>query len=313
MEQPLIKAENLKKYFKTPKGMLHAVEGVSFAIEKGTTLGVVGESGCGKSTLARLLAGLDKPTDGSILYNGKPVGGLGFGGKNRRNVQMIFQDPLSSLDPRMCAGDIIGEPLKIHFPNLSRRERENKVVELMESVGLGERYYEAYPNELDGGCRQRIGIARALATEPGFVVCDEPVSALDVSVRAQILNLMQQLKKQRGLTYMFITHDMAVVRHMSDKIMVMYLGCIMELADGDELFEHTLHPYTKGLIAAIPVPDVHAPKQQLMLRGELLSPIDPPQGCRFAPRCPFGDDICRTATPIPKEIRANHFVACHKC
>ena len=256
----LLKVENLKKYFKTPMGMLHAVDGVSFTVEAGKTLGVVGESGCGKSTLGRAVIGLNEPTDGTVIFDGEDTTHVSDKRRKElcRSMQIIFQDPFSSLNPRMCVADLIGEPLKLYKLCPTKTDRDKRIGELMDTVGLARRLAYSYPHELDGGRRQRIGVARALALEPKFIVCDEPVSALDVSIQAQILNLLKDLQEQHGLTYMFITHDMSVVKHISDDILVMYVGCVVEKAGGDELFEHQLHPYTKGLMSAIPIPNIHA-------------------------------------------------------
>ena len=309
----LLAVKELKKYFKTPRGTLHAVDGVSFTIDEGRTLGVVGESGCGKSTLGRVLVKLLPATSGEVLWRGKPILYGKPSPQLRREMQMIFQDPFSSLNPRMTVGETIAEPMEIHHMFPSRRETEAEVAKLMDTVGLASRFVNSYPHELDGGRRQRIGIARALSLNPSFIVCDEPVSALDVSIQAQILNLMQDLQEERGLTYLFITHDLSVVRHISTAIMVMYLGMMVEKAPCEELFAHTLHPYTRALLAAIPRPVVpDGPVHHELLRGELSSPIDPKPGCRFAARCPYAKDICFHQTPVLREVRAEHFVACHK-
>lgn len=310
----LLEVSHLKKYFKTPNGFLHAVDDVSFSIEQGKTLGVVGESGCGKSTLGRVILGLTDATSGSILFEGDETVGIS---KKRRfqlrkDMQMVFQDPFSSLDPRMCVSELIEEPLIIYKTCANAEDRYNRVSELMQTVGLAERLRYSYPHELDGGRRQRIGIARALALNPKFIVCDEPVSALDVSIQAQILNLMQDLQEQHGLTYIFITHDLSVVRHISDKIMVMYLGCTVELCDAKSLFHQPLHPYTKGLLSAIPRPVIHtAEHDEEILTGELVSPINPKPGCRFAPRCRFATEACFREQPSLREFQPGHFVACH--
>ena len=315
MAETLIQVKNLKKYFNTPYGLLHAVDNVSFSIEKGTTLGVVGESGCGKSTLGRLMIGLLEKTDGEVWFDGKDITNLSKRERNesRKKLQIIFQDPYSSLDPRKSIRNIIAEPLKIHKVCKTRDELDEKVSELMETVGLDFRFAGSYPHEMDGGRRQRVGIARALSLNPEFIVCDEPVSALDVSIQAQILNLLEDLQEKNGLTYMFITHNLTVVRHIAREIMVMYLGCVAEKCTTEELFENPLHPYTKGLLAAIPEPDIHAPKSRGLLTGELASPIDPKPGCRFAVRCPYANDTCRSVTPELKEELPGHWVACHRC
>ena len=312
MSQPLIEVKNLKKYFKTPRGMLHAVDDVSFSIEKGKTLGIVGESGCGKSTTGRALLRLVEPTSGSVMFEGKDV--LQFSEKEmrkaRRDMQIIFQDPFSSLDPRMTVNQIISEPLKIHKLYPDPKKREERVLELMETVGLAERLINTYPHELDGGRRQRIGIARALAVNPKFIVCDEPVSALDVSIQAQILNLLQDLQEKLGLTYMFITHDLSVVNHFSDDIAVMYLGKMVEKAPAEELFTNPLHPYTKALLSAIPVPNLKKRNDRIILKGEVTSPINLPDECRFAGRCQYACDECRAKAPELVEVSPNHFLAC---
>ena len=309
----LIRVENLKKYFRTPAGMLHAVDDVSFSLEEGTTLGVVGESGCGKSTLGRTILGLQDATGGRVLYQGKPVAEASKKERRelRRNMQLIFQDPFSSLNPRYCVSELIADPMKIYHMYPSRKEMQEKVYEMMDTVGLARRLAFAYPHELDGGRRQRIGIARALALDPKFIVCDEPVSALDVSIQAQVLNLLQDLQEERGLTYMFITHDLSVVKHISDHIMVMYLGSAVEKCGSKELFRRPLHPYTQGLLSAIPNIDIDAPKKRIFMKGELSSPIDPPPGCRFAARCPYAEEICRSSTPELKDVGEGHWVACH--
>lgn len=310
----LIRTENLQKFFKTPDGMLHAVDGVSIAIEKGRTLGTVGESGCGKSTLGRTILGLLEPTGGKVFFDGEDI--TRVSGKKRRelrrDMQIIFQDPFSSLNPRMCVFDLIAAPLKYHGLCKSKEELNARVKELCDTVGLAERLAYSYPHELDGGRRQRIGIARALALEPKFVVCDEPVSALDVSIQAQILNLLIDLQRLKGLTYMFITHDLSVVRYISDDILVMYVGSMVEKASSDDLFEQQLHPYTKGLLSAIPVPDIYAKRERILLGGEISSPINPEACCRFEPRCPYATDICRKRVPEFEEVLPNHFCACHR-
>ncbi len=313
-ETPLLETIHLKKYFDTPAGPLHAVDDVNIKLYKGKTLGVVGESGCGKSTLGRTVLKLLESTDGQIIYNGEDIT---FKKKKemlplRRQMQIIFQDPFSSLDPKMTVADIIEEPLKIHKLFKNKEERQARVVELMSLVGLDERYVNTYPHELDGGRRQRIGVARALALNPEFIVCDEPVSALDVSIQAQILNLMMDLKDQLGLTYIFITHDLSVVKHISDDILVLYLGKMAEIAPSDMLFDNPLHPYTKALLTAIPIPDIsYKGKEAEVMKGEVTSPINPPPGCRFAARCPFAKEECRSVTPEFREVEPNHFVACH--
>ena len=307
-----LEVKNLKKYFKVAHGLLHAVDDVSFEIKKGETLGVVGESGCGKSTLGRTILHLLEPTSGQILFEGQDITNPARSTfkELRKEMQIIFQDPFSSLNPRMTVEDTIKEPLTI-FHLFSGKECDEKVAEIMDTVGLAPRLARAYPHELDGGRRQRIGIARALAVDPKFIVCDEPVSALDVSIQAQILNLLQDLQQKTGLTYMFITHDLAVVRHISDSICVMYLGNIVEKSPSKELFKHPCHPYTKGLLDAVPVPVPHAKEGREILRGEITSPIDPPPGCRLAPRCPHCSQICKEKMPPVQQVSDQHYVACH--
>lgn len=311
---PILQVRELRKYFDTPRGELHAVDDVSFDIEEGKTLGVVGESGCGKTTMGRATLRLVEPTSGSVVFNGIDVTKASRPRLRalREKMQIIFQDPYASLDPRMTVSRIIGEPLIIHKRVRGRKELESRVRGLMETVELADRLYGAYPHELDGGRRQRIGIARALALDPKFLVCDEPVSALDVSVRAQILNLMQDLQDKLGLTYMFITHDMSVVKHISDNIMVMYLGQVVEMSPSKELFKKQLHPYTKALISAIPLIDPGLEGEQIILKGEIGSPIDPKPGCRFAPRCPHADERCEKRDPVLRELENRRFVACWK-
>jgi len=313
MPTPLIETRDLKKYFKTPLGDLHAVDGVSITVNRGQTLGVVGESGCGKSTLGRLLLRLIEPTAGQVLYDGKNI--LEFSTQEmlemRRKMQIIFQDPYASLNPRMTVGQIIAEPLKVNRSCKTKSELEARVSQLMDVVGLAERLYNTYPHELDGGRRQRIGIARALALNPEFIVCDEPVSALDVSIQAQILNLMMDLQEEMSLTYLFITHDLSVVRHISSEIAVMYLGKCVEVAPTKTLFEEPLHPYTKALLSAVPLPDPDARiKKREIIRGEITSPINPEPGCRFVARCPSAKPECR-GTDIPlRPLGGGHFLAC---
>lgn len=310
----LIEVKNLKKYFSTPRGELHAVDNVSFNIEKGKTIGVVGESGCGKSTLGKTLMRLHDATAGQVIYDGVDIAGMPikqFKKEYRSKIQMIFQDPYASLDPRMDVLQLIEEPIKVNNRNLSKQEIEKRAQEMMELVGLAKRLETAYPHELDGGRRQRIGIARALSLNPDFIVCDEPVSALDVSIQAQILNLLQDLQKERGLTYMFITHDMSVVKHISDDIAVMYLGQMIEKCPANEIFKNTIHPYSQALLSAIPIPNVHVKKERMVLKGELTSPIDPKKCCRFAARCPYATDKCHAQEPQLREMKPGHLVACH--
>ena len=309
----ILEVKNLKKHFKTPKGLLHAVDGVQFSLDEGRTLGVVGESGCWKSTLGRLIVHLHDITDGTIVFEGRDI--TNPSPKElailRCKMQMIFQDPYSSIDPRMNVSEIIGEPLRIH-KLCSSREEYNKIIdEAMEAVGLAKRIRGAYPHELDGGRRQRIGVARALILNPRFIVCDEPVSALDVSIQAQILNLMQDLQRERNLTYIFITHDLSVVKHISDNISVMYLGLFVEFSETKTLFKNPLHPYTKALLSAIPVPSIKNRPKRLILKGELSSPIEPGQRCRFATRCMYAKDRCFRELPELKEVAPGHFCACH--
>lgn len=308
----LVEVKNLKKYFEVSGGFLHAVDDVSFNIEKGKTIGVVGESGCGKSTLGRLLIHLLESTDGQLIYDGKDITKVSRKELSnlRKKAQIIFQDPFSSLNPRMTIYQTIAEPMKI-AGGFSAKQIDDRVFEMMDTVGLARRLVNSYPHELDGGRRQRIGIARALVLNPEFVVCDEPVSALDVSIQAQIINLLLDIQEKMGLTYMFITHDLMVVRFISDEIIVMYLGQIVEKAPSKELFENQLHPYTKALLSAVPIPDVHTPMQRVSLSGELTTPINPKPGCRFAVRCPYATDRCFKDNPPLKEVSDNHFVACH--
>jgi len=310
----LLKVEHLKKYFQVPQGVLHAVDDVSFELEKGKTLGVVGESGCGKSTLGKTILRLTDPTSGKVIFDGKDVTAQTAAQmKNmRQEMQMIFQDPYGSLNPRMSVKEIIEEPLHIFKLASGKDEIQKRVSELMEVVGLAKRLANTYPHELDGGRRQRIGIARALAVNPTFIVCDEPVSALDVSIQAQILNLMQDLQEQKGLAYMFITHDMSVVKHISDDICVMYLGQVVEFCETKQMFKETLHPYTQALLSAIPVPSIHYKKEKILLKGELVSPINPAPGCRFAPRCPYATEQCFAENPELREVKPGHKVACHR-
>lgn len=309
----LLRVEHLKKYFPTPSGILHAVDDVSFSIGKGKTLGVVGESGCGKSTLGRTILKLHEPTSGKIFYKGTDISG--YSPKEmkplRREMQIIFQDPFASLNPRMTVGQTITESLLIQklYEKKDKKGLEKRVAELMDLVGIAPRLINSYPHELDGGRRQRIGIARVLALDPSFIVCDEPVSALDVSIRAQILNLMQDLQDKFGFTYLFITHDLSVVKHLSDEIIVMYLGKIVEKAPAKLLFSNPSHPYTKALLSAIPVPDPDYPVKRILLEGELTSPIDPKPGCRFAKRCPLASPACAEDIPL-FEVEPSHWVSC---
>ena len=313
MAKELVKVQNLKKYFKVKRGLLHAVDDVTFSIKEKETLGVVGESGCGKSTLGRINLRLIEPTAGEIFFDGDDV--MKLRGEHlrvaRRQMQIIFQDPYSSLNPRKSISEIIEEPLIVHNMCKSKAELKKKVYTYMDLVGLSRRLVNTYPHELDGGRRQRIGVARALALEPKYIVCDEPVSALDVSIQAQILNLLQDLQKEVGLTYMFITHNLSVVRHISDEIAVMYLGKIVEKAKTEDLFNNPKHPYTIALLNAVPLPSIeYRYKKLTVIKGELSSPINPKTGCRFAPRCTSVEERCQTADPELLEISAHHFVSC---
>ena len=312
MGTPLIETKGLKKYFKTPRGMLHAVDDVNLSIEPGQTLGVVGESGCGKSTLGRTIIRLLEATEGEVLYEGENI--LQYSRNEmqalRPKIQMIFQDPFTSLNPRLSIGDIIAEPMKVLKLASGKHEMQEKVKEIMDLCGLPERYYNTYPHELDGGRRQRVGLARALAVGPQFIVCDEPVSALDVSIQAQILNLLMDLQDSRGIAYMFITHDLCVVRHISDYIAVMYLGQVVEYAHKTDLFQEQLHPYTKALLSAIPTTDLkRRGVEPELLEGEVGNPIDPEPGCRFASRCKYATEACKAPQHL-REAKPGHFVRC---
>ena len=310
----LLEVNHLKKYFPVSNGTLHAVDDVSFELEEGQTLGVVGESGCGKSTLGKTILRLTTPTSGSIKFNGQEITTLSDSEfqKLRPQMQMIFQDPLSSLNPRMSVKQQIAEPLLIYKVFKDPAEREKRIMELMDTVGLARRVADMYPHELDGGRRQRIGIARGLALSPKMIICDEPVSALDVLIQAQILNLLQDLQKEHGLTYIFITHDLSVVKHISNHIAVMYLGQVVEYAETRELFEKELHPYTQALLSAIPVPSLKNRRERIILKGELASPINPKEGCRFAPRCIYATEACFSKTPPLEDMGNGHKVACHR-
>ena len=311
----ILSVRDLKKYFSTKNGELHAVDGVSFDIPRGTTLGVVGESGCGKSTLGRVILHLLQRTSGTICFDGEDISDVSPKRLHelRREMQIIFQDPFSSIDPRKTVSEIIGEPLLVHKLVDNSADYEKRVREIMDTVGLARRLENSYPHELDGGRRQRIGIGRALMLQPKFIVCDEPVSALDVSIQAQILNLMQDLQKELDLTYMFITHDLSVVYHISDEIMVMYLGQVIEKAPTEKLFANPVHPYTQALLSAIPVPSIHNRRERILMTGELTSPIDPLPECRFANRCRFATGKCRESEPQLREIEPGHFVSCFLC
>lgn len=312
--EKLIEVKRLKKYFPVPAGFLHAVDDVNFTINRGETLGIVGESGCGKSTLGRAVLRLHEPTGGEVYYEDMDI--LHFADDEmremRQSMQIIFQDPYASLNPRMSIAQSIEEPLKIHGIYKSDNDRRKRVEELMELVGLPLRSYNSYPHEFDGGRRQRVVIARALAINPKFIVCDEPVSALDVSVQAQILNLLMKLQKQMGLTYMFISHDLSVVKHISDNIGVMYLGQMIERSPKNDIFKQPLHPYTIALLSAIPSTNVDQKSNKIILKGEIVSPINPKIGCRFSARCPFAQDICHSKNPEFIEAKPDHFVACHR-
>ena len=311
----ILEVDNLTKYFNTPGGLLHAVDGISFKLEEGKTLGVVGESGCGKSTTGRTILKLLQPTSGKIIFDGEDITSYGMKKMRRlrQEMQMIFQDPFSSLDPRQNVMQLISEPIIEHKLLKGRAAIEKRTRELMDIVGLAQRYVNVYPHELDGGRRQRIGIARALAVDPKLIVCDEPVSALDVSIQAQVLNLLKELQREYGLTYIFITHDLSVVKYFSDDIAVMYLGQMVEKAPSDLLFQKPTHPYTKALLSAIPIPTVgkERPQRQL-IKGEITSPVNLPDECRFNKRCDFAHDICKKGNPSLKEIASGHFVACSR-
>jgi oligopeptide transport system ATP-binding protein len=319
----LVEVQDLKMYFPVTAGLIFqrkvadvkAVDGITFQIKRGETLGLVGESGCGKSTTGRAILQLYRPTAGRVLFDGVDLTKLKGGDlrRFRRRMQMIFQDPYASLNPRMSVGSIIAEPLAIH--NLAKgKARKERVQELLSVVGLNPYYANRYPHEFSGGQRQRIGIARALAVEPDFIVCDEPVSALDVSIQAQIINLLEDLQDRFGLTYLFIAHDLSVVRHISDRVAVMYLGHIVELADRNELYEHPLHPYTKALLSAVPIPDpaIEAKRERIILTGDVPSPLRPPPGCVFHTRCPIAIDECRERIPEWRDVGGDHWVACHR-
>jgi oligopeptide/dipeptide ABC transporter ATP-binding protein len=312
MGETMLEVKNLKKFFHTKKGLLKAVNDVSFSIPKGETLGIVGESGCGKTTAGRASIRLVEATEGEILFEGKNIRTLSHKGllEVRKNMQIIFQDPFASLNPRQALNEIIGEPLEIYKIG-TRAEREERVASLMELVGLSPRLMNAYPHELDGGRRQRIGVARALCLNPKFIVCDEPVSALDVSIQAQILNLIQDLQDKLGLTYMFISHDLSVVKHISDRVAVMYLGKIVEITRSSQIFKSPLHPYTQALLSAIPIPKVNIKRERIILEGDVPSPVNPPDGCIFAGRCRHVMPKCRERAPALKEVSPGHEVKCY--
>lgn len=315
MGEVLLEVKDLKKYFDTPAGKLHAVDGLTFRLEKGKTLGVVGESGCGKSTTGRAILRLHEPTSGEVIFEGRDITKISAKEmqKLRTEMQIIFQDPFASLNPRKTVSEIIAEPLRLHKVYRKKADQNARVLELMKLVGLDERLVNTYPHELDGGRRQRIGIARALAMNPKFIVCDEPVSALDVSIQAQILNLLKDLQEELGLTYMFITHDLSVVNCFSDEIIVMYLGQVVEHATAEDLFDHPMHPYTKALFSAIPVPSLKNKRERILLKGEITSPINPKPGCRFAPRCEYAKERCFQESPVLTEQADGHYCACHYC
>jgi oligopeptide transport system ATP-binding protein len=315
MTEPLISARNIKKYFDVAGGKLKAVDGISFDIYPRETFGLVGESGCGKSTAGRTIVRLYEPTEGELIFNGQNIYKLSRKDMQeiRRDFQMIFQDPYASLNPRMTVEDIVAEPLDIHQVYKDRSERSERVIELLRLVGLNDEHAMRFPHEFSGGQRQRIGIARALALNPKFIVCDEPISALDVSIQAQVVNLLKELQDGLGLTYMFIAHDLSMVRYISDRVGVMYLGHMMELAESDELYSNPVHPYTKALLSAIPIPDpeIQRNRKRIMLEGDVPSPINPKEGCRFVDRCQYAIGRCREETPVFEEKSANHFAACH--
>jgi len=318
--EKILDIKNLKKYFPVKAGVFRktvahvkAVDDISFYIKEGETLGLVGESGCGKSTTGRTILRLLEATDGEIWFEGKNLLNLDKRElrEMRKEMQIIFQDPYASLNPRMTVADIVGEPIDIHNLASSKKERNEKVAEILDTVGLGSEYMKRYPHEFSGGQRQRIGVARALAVDPSLIIADEPVSALDVSIQAQVINLMQDLQKDFGLTYLFIAHDLSVVKHISDRVAVMYLGKIVELASKDELFDDPKHPYTQSLLSAIPIADPTYEKDRIILEGDVPSPVDPPSGCRFHPRCPYAMDICSEKEPVFKDYGDEHFASCH--
>ncbi len=316
---PLIEVKDLKQYFDINMGLfktkpLKAVDGVSFTINKGETLGLVGESGCGKTTVGRTMLHLYKPTAGEVIYNGKSIKTKADINEYRKKATMVFQDPYSSLNPRMTVADIIGEPLDVHKMYSTKEERRERILELMDHVGLNSEHASRYAHEFSGGQRQRIGIARALAVNPDFIVCDEPVSALDVSIQAQVINMFDELQDTLGLTYLFIAHDLLVVRHISDRIAVMYLGKMVELADAKEIYENPLHPYSRALMSAVPMPDpkIARANKRIPLVGDIPSPLNAPSGCPFRTRCPFATEQCAAAMPEFKEVSKGHFVACHR-
>ena len=315
----LLEVKNLKKYYPVRTGFikkteLKAVDDVSFFIRKGETLGIVGESGCGKSTLGKSILRLEEPTAGDILYDGTSIMGKNMK-EYRTRMQIVFQDPYASLDPRKTVSDLIGEAMDLQNLCSSKAERKERILELMNLVGLNTQFYNRFPHEFSGGQRQRIGIARALAVNPGFIVCDEPVSALDVSIQAQIINMLMDLQDQMGLAYLFIAHDLAVVRHISKHVVVMYLGHVMEINDSEDLYHHPVHPYTRALLSAIPIPDPNTSRtrHREILQGDVPSPINPPKGCPFCTRCRFATDECREVPPAMTDLGGGHWVACHRC
>ena len=321
MSENLVEVKHLQQYFPAGgmgknKQYVQAVDDVSFAIRKGETLGLVGESGCGKTTTGRTLLRLYEPTDGTIIYDGKVL----FDKKEkiavdmlpyRRRMQIVFQDPYASLDPRMTIGDIVGEGIDIHHLCANAKERHDKIISLLERVGLNSEHANRYPHEFSGGQRQRVGIARALAVDPEFIVCDEPVSALDVSIQAQVVNMFEDLQQEMGLTYLFIAHDLSVVKHISNRIGVMYLGNLVEYGETDDIFAHPLHPYTKALFSAIPIPDPTVKRERVVLQGSIPSPANPPSGCKFHTRCPYATERCKTEAPKQREVEPGHYVVCH--
>ena len=321
MSEALLEVRNLVKYFRIGgglfggrPGLVRAVDGVSFAIQRGETLGLVGESGCGKTTTGRCILQLERPTSGEVLFEGRELTTLGPAELRavRRRIQVIFQDPYSSLNPRMTVGQIIGEPIAVHGIVTGASARRDRVRDLLQRVGLSPKHDSRYPHELSGGQRQRVGIARALAVEPALIICDEPVSALDVSIQAQIINLLEDLQSEFGLTYLFIAHDLAVVRHISDRVAVMYLGKIVEISDRKTLYDEPLHPYTRALLSAVPIPDpaLEAERERVVLRGEVPSPLNPPSGCVFHPRCPIAVERCASVIPDLREVKPGHWAAC---
>jgi len=323
MNDVLVEVKNLRKWFPIKKGLLFsrttsyvkAVDSIDFSIRRGETLGLVGESGCGKTTAGRTMVRLYEPTDGEMVYEGTNIYDLGENSmlQIRRKVQMMFQDPYASLNPRMTVSDIVGEPIDIHHLAGSRKERAERIHELLRMVGLSPEHANRYPHEFSGGQRQRIGFARSLAVEPDFIVLDEPISALDVSIQAQVVNLLEDLQDKMALTYLFIAHDLSMVKHISDRVAVMYLGKLVELAGSEELYRHPVHPYTRALLSAIPIPDpdIETERKRIILEGDVPSPIDPPSGCRFRTRCPEAQEVCREETPLLVEVGPGHSVACH--